>query len=250
MIETLFLDTPAVVLFGILAGVLSIYAYLPYIRDTKAGRTHPQRASWLIWSVLSTIALLSQIHEGAGPSLFFAGVQVTCTLIIFSLSSWVDTKNRFKRTDHLIFLAAGMGLVLWYFTNSAAYALAVTISISLLGGSATVVKAYRDPESETLVTWVSSFIASGFALLAVGRMDLVLLAYPLYLVVLYGAILCAIFTGRRAARRRARQARVPVPTFSVELGTGHWPDGSEVQVDLQAANTPAPVSRLETVHTQ
>ena len=47
-----------------------------------------------------------------------------------------------NRTDYLILAAAGVGLLLWYFTENAAYALAITISISLLGGSVTVTKAY------------------------------------------------------------------------------------------------------------
>ena len=42
-------------LMGVLAGVLSTCAFIPYIRDTLAGRTHPLRSSWLIWSVLVTI---------------------------------------------------------------------------------------------------------------------------------------------------------------------------------------------------
>lgn len=252
MIETLFQDTPTVVLFGILAGVLSVFAYIPYIKDTLAGRTQPQRASWLIWSVLSTIALVSQIHEGAGPSLLFAGVQVSCTVLIFALSSWVGTNNKLRHTDHLIFMAAGLGLVLWYFTNSAAYALAVTISISLLGGAATVLKTYRDPGSETCVTWLISFVASGFALLAVGQLDPMLLAYPMYLLVLYGAILGALGLGRLRERRRhhkglARGDWSDVPLGQAQMGAV-WSDGMGGDLSLQAANKPTPIDHSGTLH--
>lgn len=252
MIETLFQDTPTVVLFGILSGVLSIFAYVPYIKDTLAGRTKPQRASWLIWSMLSTIALFSQFHEGAGPSLLFAGVQVTCTLVVFGLSSWVGTNNRLRHTDHLIFMVAGFGLVLWYFTNSAAYALAVTISISLLGGAATVLKTYRDPGSETCITWVVSFVASGCAMLAVGRIDPVLLAYPLYLLVLYGAILGAIFLGRlrnaRAIRAVDREVQaIPRDICGPQTPSG-WSDGSGFEHQLHAANKPTPVAGFSHAH--
>lgn len=254
MIEALFLDTPTVVLFGMLAGMLSVCAYVPYIKDTLAGRTQPQRASWLIWSVLSTIALFSQIHEGAGPSLLFASVQVSCTVLIFGLSSWVDTFNTFKRTDYLIFLAAGCGLVLWYLTNSAVYALAVTISISLLGGAATVLKTYRDPNSETAITWLVSFVASGCALLAVGKMDPVLLAYPLYLFVLYGAILAATGLGRLAEAKKRKSTPCRVQTLSLELGTLQprhgWLDNTDMPEPLHAANQPTPVTPLNTAQTR
>ena len=108
-----------------------------------------------------------------------------------------------NRTDYLILAAAGVGLLLWYFTENAAYALAITISISLLGGSVPVTNAYREPETETMVTWVVSFIASICAAISVGKIDVVLLAYPAYLFTLYGAIVLAMLLGRARQRRQA-----------------------------------------------
>ena len=155
-------------IFGIASGVLSIFAFVPYILDTIARRTEPQRASWLIWAVLGSIAFMSQVFEGATSSLWFAGVQVASTIIILVLSIWVGTGKFLGKSDYMILVAASIGLLLWYFTDNAAYALAITISISLLGGMATIVKAYRDPESETLITWVVSLAASVCAILSVG----------------------------------------------------------------------------------
>ena len=183
--------------FGVASGVLSTFAYIPYIVDTISRRTQPQRASWLIWSVLGSIAFFSQIFEGATSSLWFAGVQVGGTIIVFVLSIWIGQGRYLSKSDYLILAAAGVGLVLWYLTENAAYALAITISISLLGGVATVVKAYREPESETLITWVVSFVASICAILSVGVLDYTLLAYPLYLFTLYLSFIVAILLGRR-----------------------------------------------------
>ncbi len=187
------------VLFGIASGVLSTFAYIPYILDTIAKRTQPQRASWLIWSVLGSIAVFSQIYEGATASLWFAGVQVSGTIIVFCLSIRSGSGGFLSRNDYYILFAAAIGLVLWYFTENAAYALAITISISLLGGLATAIKAFYHPESETLSTWVVSFIASACAMISVGKMDFVLLAYPVYLFTLYLIFIVAIVLGR--ARR-------------------------------------------------
>ena len=181
---------------GIAAGVLSTYAYIPYISDTIQRRTQPQRASWLIWSVLGSIAFASQVYEGATASLWFAGVQITGTITVFVLSIWVGKGCFLSKADKLILLTASLGLVLWYFTETAAYTLGITISISLLGGLATVAKAYKDPDSETLSTWVVSLIASACAVLSVGKMDLIILAYPLYLFTLYFAFVVAILAGR------------------------------------------------------
>jgi hypothetical protein len=180
------LDT--LILLGLASGVLSFAAYLPYIRDTLAGRTQPQRASWLIWSVLSTIALCGQIYEGASASLWFAGVQVSATVLIFGLSLRWGVGGVMDRRDAVILALAGAGVVLWSLTDTPAYALAITITISLLGGSVTVAKAFQAPRSETLSTWTMGFVASGLAIAAVGQIDPVLMAYPAYLLLLNGAI--------------------------------------------------------------
>lgn len=200
-----FIDDPASVLLyaGIFSGILSTFAYLPYIRDTIARRTQPQRASWLIWSVLGSIAFCSQLYEGAESSLWFAGVQVSGTLAVFLLSIRLGVGGFLSRSDCAVLAAAALGLLLWYSTSDAVYALTITISISLLGGSVTVIKAYLSPDSETMTTWFLSFIAAGCAMASVGAMDWVLLAYPAYLFVLNGAIVLAMLLGRvRTARDR------------------------------------------------
>ncbi len=93
-------------------------------------------------------------------------------------------------------LCAALGLVLWYFTDTAIYALAITISISLLGGTVTVAKAFRDPHSETMASWFASMIASLCALVSIGTIDWIIMAYPLYLLTLNGAIVSAILLGK------------------------------------------------------
>ena len=203
--------------FGIASGALSTFAYIPYIIDTVARRTQPQRASWLIWSVLGSIALISQIYEGATSSLWFAGVQVSGTIIVFLLSITAGNGKYLSRTDYCILLAASIGLVLWYFTENAAYALAITISTSLLGGVATVTKAFYDPDSETLVTWVVSLVASICAILSVGKFDIIILAYPLYLFTLYLAFVAAIILGRFRQKLLNQDNADPLlkPSFSI-----------------------------------
>ena len=107
------------------------------------------------------------------------------------------------------------GLIVWYYTKSAAYALLITISISLLGGTLTVQKAYDGPGTETLSTWWLALVSSVLAALSVGRWDWVLLAYPLYLLTLNTAIVCAILMARARKLRPAVFANsgeaMPIP---------------------------------------
>jgi hypothetical protein len=196
MTELLGLNTDALMIFGIASAVLSTFAYLPYAIDTLERRTQPLRSSWLIWSILGSIAVASQIYEGATDSLWFAAIQVGWTIAIFILAITRGTGSYLKGSDGFVLLGAAFGLLLWAITDTAVYALMITISISLLGGAVTVSKAYRDPESETMTTWGCSFVAAGLAMLAVGRLDWALLAYPMYWFLLNGAIVAAMVLGR------------------------------------------------------
>jgi hypothetical protein len=187
-------------LFGIVSGGLSMIAFFPYIIDTIQGRSLPQRASWLIWSVLGSVALASQISEGATDSLWFAGIQVGGTVLIFALSLWRGTGVLMRRSDYKVLFAAAVGIGLWYLTDTPAYALIISIGVSLLGGAVTVAKAYANPSSETMSFWIWSGVSAVFAILSVGAWDPMMIAYPAYILVLNVAIVTAIVVGRSQGR--------------------------------------------------
>ncbi len=201
--------------FGMVAAALSVIAYLPYMIATLKGHTRPHRACWFIWSVLASIAFFSQLYEGANTSLGFAGAQALCTTMVFLLSLVRGQGTVLARQDWWVLAVAALGVVVWYMTKNAAYALGVTIAISLLGGALTVQKTFYFPHSETMSTWVMSFVAACFALASVGQADWVLLAYPAYLFVLNGAILLAWWRGRQ----RGWAASEPTAPVQSQFGT-------------------------------
>lgn len=196
-----FIDAEGQLMCGLISAFLSLAAFAPYMTDTLRGKTRPLRASWLIWSVLSSISLASQFAEGATISLAYAAAQCGGTIFIFALSIRRGMGTFLKGSDGIVIAAACMGLVIWYVTDNAAYALFLSCAISLLGGSVTVFKSFLDPDSETMSFWTISFVASVFAVLSVGRIDPVLLVYPTYLLILKGAIISAMILGRGVQRR-------------------------------------------------
>jgi hypothetical protein len=180
---------------GLLSGVLSGVSYLPYLRDIFRHTTKPERASWLIWSVLGSIAFFSQLAEGATWSLWLTGIDTLGVLVIFLLSIRFGVGGLTRR-DIIALIAAGIGLMLWYFTRHAAIALLMTMFIDAAGAYLTVVKSYEDPGSETLSTWLIVSIAAVLGMLAVGQFNLILLSYPLYIFLANFSVVVAILLGR------------------------------------------------------
>ena len=179
-----------------LATALGLLAYLPYVLDTLAGRTRPERASWLIWSVLSLVAFAAQISGGATASLGFVAANVACTVFVTILSIRCGTGGWSRPGDRKVLVAAAVGLVLWTLTDNPVWALSITITISLAAGVLTLAKAYKSPRTETLTTWMTCCAASLYALLAADTVDVMQAAYPAYLALLSAAISATILLGR------------------------------------------------------
>lgn len=181
---------------GFLSGILTAVGTLPYIYDILKKNTKPERAAWFIWTVLILIQFFSQLNKGASSSLWLSGVQAVEITLIFLLSIKYGIGG-FSKKDYFALLGAGFGLIIWYFTQEAAFALLITIGIDALGGILTVEKTYHHPETETPILWICSLIAGIFASISVGKLDFILLSYPLYIVALTSSILTAVVLGYR-----------------------------------------------------
>lgn len=180
---------------GIASGILVGISYIPYVKDIFLHTTKPERASWFIWSVLGGIAFFSQLAEGASWSLWLTGIETIGVLFIFLLSMIYGVGGWTQR-DIIALTAAGIGLILWHFTQHAFIALFISIFIDVIGTSLTVIKAYQDPGSETFSTWVLVAIAGILSMCAVGMVDLVLLSYPFYIFLSNIAVVIAMILGK------------------------------------------------------
>ncbi|HEX3081645.1 MAG TPA: hypothetical protein VHQ86_00145 [Candidatus Saccharimonadia bacterium] len=183
-------------LLGIASGVLAMVAAAPYVWDTLRGHTRPQRMSWLIWSILGLIAFGSQLSAGWSWGLAVTVGDTLATVTIFALSLGRGEGGSSRRDFGALGVAL-VGLVLWGFTQLPAVALTGVIIADLSGAALTIVKAYREPQSETLSMWVMIAVAGAMSAVAVGRWDATLLAYPVYLSLTNGAVGVAIWLGRR-----------------------------------------------------
>ena len=101
----------------------------------------------------------------------------------------------FSKRDYIALLVAAVGLTAWYLTKEAAVALYVVIMIDAAGTYLIVHKAYLNPGSETLISWVAATIAGLFAMFSVGSFNLILLSYPFYIFLANAAVVVAIQMG-------------------------------------------------------
>jgi hypothetical protein len=190
-------DFLAASVLGILAGALATFGLFPYVRDILMRRTLPRRSSWLIWTVVTAIAFLSQAAlPEAGASLWFSGAIAGGTAIVFLLSVPFGTGRLLDRVDAIALAFTAVALGIWAVTSDPGYALMVAVAISSVAGALTVQKAFLAPHTETLSKWLIGTVAASMAVASVGTSTPLLLAQPVYLLCLHVAVSIAILLGR------------------------------------------------------
>jgi len=189
--------------FGALAVLLALAQCVPYIYDILRGRTKPQRAAWLIWFALGGVLVFSQMAKGGHASVWVSLMHMAANLTVFLLALKYGY-GRFTKLDWGSLALAGFGMVLWWYTKEPATALLIAILVDSIGVALVVKKAYREPHSETLVSWVLGVGVGLSATLAVGSFNPILLAYPVYVMAN-----SALTAGTIIVRRRMLEPVLP-----------------------------------------
>ena len=183
-------------ILGGVSGLLIALSCIPYIRDILLRKTKPQRMTWFIWMVLLTIAFFAQLSEGGTWSLVTTGVDWLGVVVIFILS----IKNGMggaTKLDKLALVGASIGLILWYLTNEPLYALVITIFIDFIAGMLTILKAYKEPETETFIAYMICGTGGLLGVFAVGELNLSLIIFPLWICLFNYAIGITVLLGRK-----------------------------------------------------
>jgi hypothetical protein len=181
---------------GVASGVLAAGSYVPYSLDILRSKVRPERASWLIWSVLAGIAFFSQLAKGATNSAWFTGLDGIGAALVFVLALKFGVGG-FTKRDITALIVSAVGLLIWFLTSDSLYALLVIMIIDAVGTSLTIAKTLKDPTTETYSMWVIVCIASCLALAAVGEFNMVLLVYPAYILLANLSVIAAKFFGER-----------------------------------------------------
>ena len=186
---------------GVLAVLVGIADTIPYVRDTLRGATRPHRGTWLIWSVLAVVVCFSQRADGATWSLLMAAAQAILTSLVFVLAIRRG-EGGVSAGERLMLAIACGGVIGWISADEPIVATACVVAADLIGAALMIPKTYRDPDSETLVTFAFAGLSGMLAAGAVGAPDLSLLLYPLYFGLVNGAIALLIHHRRRVLHSR------------------------------------------------
>ncbi len=145
-------------LLGILGGIFSTIAYIPYIVSIFKKETRPQRATWLIWIFSDSLVLASYYSLGATDSVWLPIAYVIGTIVVFLLSIKYGEGGT-AAADIFCLIMTGVSGALWWYTKNPMSALLTNLAIVIIGIIPTIPKVWKDPYSENLFAF--SFWGSG-----------------------------------------------------------------------------------------
>lgn len=184
-------------IFSAIAIVLTLMAFVPYIRAIFNGTVRPHVFSWVIWGATTFLAFLAQLEDKGGVGAWPIGVSGSITIFIAYLAYLKRADVTITKTDWLFFVAALSSLPLWYLTSDPLWAVVLLTTIDVIGFGPTVKKAYHLPYSESLLFFGLFTVRNLLVILALENHSVTTLLFPAVI-----AAVCVLLMGIIAYRRR------------------------------------------------
>jgi len=168
--------------FGILSAFFTFAGLVPYFLEIHKKEIYPHNLSWLGWAFITFVGAIAMLADGGGWSvvILFAN-SLSCILVVAysfykKVGVWSTTAY-----DYLFFGLGILGVILWQTFDLPLVAIICTVVADLSFGIPTIIKAYKNPKSETYLAWLSCSVAGLLSLFAVKSFMLSEFLYPLYL---------------------------------------------------------------------
>jgi len=184
-------------LLSAFAILLTVVAFIPYIRSIRRGRTKPHVFSWVIWSATTFIVFLAQLADGGGAGAWPIGISGIITMYVALLAYYHKSDHMITRSDWLFFIVAMSSLPFWYFTDDPLWAVMILTTVDMIGFAPTIRKAYVYPFQEQLAFFVLMALRSVIAIGALEHYSLTTVLFPAMI-----AAACTLFINIVIYRRK------------------------------------------------
>jgi len=189
------------IMLGIIAGLIAMFAVVPYIKDILHGTTRPNIFSWALWEILLITAVLAQFSAGASWSVAMVIGDVIGTGCVVGLCLFGYGYGKYGWLEWTCTALAVVAIVSWQTTQQPVLAILFAVLADALAATPTVVKAFRDPWSEAPTQFFLIAFASVLAVASSTIFNPANLLFPAYLLLVNGLIGSLAFFGRRLKHR-------------------------------------------------
>ena len=179
----------------ILSAILMLIGGYACVRDTLLGTTKPNRVSWFLWALAPLISVGAAMSSDADiwPTVrVIVGGIVPATVF---LASFVNRESYWKLTR--FDLACGalslLALIFWMLADSPLIAILLATTSNTLASIPTMLKAWKYPETETKLIYITSFVSTVIMLPSIPVWNIENSAFQLSLLITTGILMAIIF---------------------------------------------------------
>ena len=163
--------------------VLSLIGSGRYVWHVLQGKAKPNRVTWFLWALAPMIAFAAELKEGVDILQTLVTFMAGFGPLLILIASFIGRKAAWKitRFDITCGVLSLCGLALWMITRHGNVAIIFSIVADGLAALPTIVKAYKDPESESYFVFALGATSSLLTLLTVKEWTLANVGFPIYL---------------------------------------------------------------------
>ena len=186
---------------AVLAGLLTLASVVPYVRDMLKGTTKPNIVSWGLWTLIQAIFAAAQFSAGASLSIVLPAVEVGTTGLVVVLGLIGFGYKKYRPLDFVCLALALLAIALWQISKDPMVALWLSVAADFVAAVPTLVKAYKDPKSETPSAYLLVALSAIAAAFATSIIDIPNLLWPAYIFAINATTLSLILLGRKRKHR-------------------------------------------------
>jgi len=179
--------------FAVIAVIIGLIAFTPYVRDIFLKKTKPHVYTWLIWLITQGTATAGLWYGHGGWATWALLFGTVVCFIVFILSFKFGTKN-ITQYDTIILVAAILAIIVWWQLNNPLLAIFMVSFIDVLGYLPSFRKTFVESWTETLSSWQMAVVANIFSILALSQYNFLTLTYLIAIAIanLTMAIICIV----------------------------------------------------------
>lgn len=167
----------------VIVPVLSMIGSGSYIYAVLKGRAQPNRVTWILWAIAPLIAFAAQIQGGVGLLQSLLTFMVGFGPLLVVIASFFSHGAVWKLTT-FDFVCGGLsvlGLLLWFVTRENNIAIFFAIMADGLAALPTLVKSYKEPESEDATVFILGATSAGLTMLTFDEWTFTNAAFTAYI---------------------------------------------------------------------
>ncbi len=164
---------------------ISFAGGITYLVDTIKGKAKPNRISWFFWFLAPFIAFAAEVQKGVGLQALMTFSVGFNPLLVF-LASFINKNAYWKlsKTDYIYGALALLGIILWKMTGEGNIAILFAILADGLASIPTIIKSYKNPETESSTLFLLSLINATITLLTIKTWTFAHWGFPVYIFVI------------------------------------------------------------------